>query len=366
MAVLSIVQARPVLALESSVSFSPRVTLLAFLSHGSVRFVIENARWTGATPGSATLDVFCNLLVDKILGEDVDEIAVLSLDPPHHVFCKERLALSREFRTGFDSLVYVGDFPYVKPCRAAAFTHVYNEGPMLAVWAEYYAKIVGPQNVYIIDHGSTDESLEAIKAPIQKITVPRGELDHMNISKFCAHFQRFLLTQYEWVMHTDCDEFLVLAGNEGTLVEYIQTFPAKSTLKPGKAVELLHDPETESPIDMSRPITVQRKWIKENPHYEKPAISSKPTTWLAGFHECCDERTSAEKIWLVHSKHIDEGICLARNSRWNVLKQTELDKQVFQIQNIPFIHATPTELHQYLLESIEGAIQAPNWLAGRF
>jgi len=365
MAILSFVQTIPVITLDSPISLHGVRTVLAFLSNGTLKTAIEIPVWDEASPATAKLEVFCNLLVDKLLVEHVDEVAVLTASAPHSVLCKEKLQLSAAFRQGFDSLIYVSDFSYEKPRRVAAFTHVYNEGPMLEVWASYYAKLLGSENVYVIDHGSTNGTLEQLKTGVQKVRIPRGKVDHMNISKFCSHFQRFLLTQYEWVIHTDCDEFLVHTESENSLLSYIESFPQGSTLKPGKAFDVIHDPQTESPIDFSIPITLQRKRLKENPHFEKPAVSSKPTTWLAGFHECCDERTSAQEMWLIHAKYIDVPFCIERNQTWKSLEQTDLDKLICTIHSTPYVQASPETLEQHLLKKLEGSIPAPDWLKGR-
>jgi hypothetical protein len=41
----------------------------------------------------------------------------------------------------------------------------------------------------------------------QIVSILRGTADHINISQFCGNIQRFLLCQYRWAIHVDCDGF---------------------------------------------------------------------------------------------------------------------------------------------------------------
>ena len=61
----------------------------------------------------------------------------------------------------------------------------------------------------MIDHGSTPPAVEVLSPGTQCIRLPRGLTDPANTARFCNHFQRFLLTQYRWVIHVDVDELLV-------------------------------------------------------------------------------------------------------------------------------------------------------------
>ena len=44
----------------------------------------------------------------------------------------------------------------------AAVTMVYNEPEYLPIWCRHYAKAVGPENCFIIDHGSDDGSTSSL------------------------------------------------------------------------------------------------------------------------------------------------------------------------------------------------------------
>ena len=46
--------------------------------------------------------------------------------------------------------------------RLAALTMAYNEPVWAAVWARFYARQVGAENCFLLDHGSDDGSTEKL------------------------------------------------------------------------------------------------------------------------------------------------------------------------------------------------------------
>ena len=70
-----------------------------------------------------------------------------------------------------------------------------------------------------IDHGSDRSPSFALHPGTQIVSIPRGAVDHINISQFCGYFQRFLLSQYRWVIHVDSDELLVHEHGVAALLE---------------------------------------------------------------------------------------------------------------------------------------------------
>ena len=76
--------------------------------------------------------------------------------------------------------------------RIACFTMVYNEYAMLPLWARYYAKVFGAENLYVLDHGS-DKPYEGLPDGITVISLPRDQFDNWLIARIAGFFQRFLL-----------------------------------------------------------------------------------------------------------------------------------------------------------------------------
>ena len=251
----------------------------------------------------------------------------------------------------------------------AVFTHVYNPGPFLDLWASYYAKIVGRENLFVLDHETTDGSVRRGSDFYQTVPVPRGELDHVNMSRFCAHFQRFLLSNYEWVMHTDCDEFLVTPAGPASFLNILDQYPGGATLLPTCAVELIEAPADKSPVDWNLPLCSQRKWCVENTAFLKPVLSSRPTTWTQGFHHCFDEVKACPDLWMVHAKGVCSEAHAYTNAAFRTRKQTKLDELVFDTSTYETEAAvvkTKAEERFNSALSSQSLREIPEWLVNQF
>lgn len=83
--------------------------------------------------------------------------------------------------------------------RAAVVTFVYNEFINLPIWLRYYAAIFGENNLFVIDHSSNDSST-SILGDVNKIVLPRAELDEHKRCVFMASFQSALLQYFDTVI----------------------------------------------------------------------------------------------------------------------------------------------------------------------
>jgi len=90
----------------------------------------------------------------------------------------------------------------------AVITFVYNEAVNLPIWQKYYGRIFGGENLFIIDHGSSDGSTGLV-GRANKILLPRTELDEHKRCVYMADFHKALLNYFDTVIYTDCDEILV-------------------------------------------------------------------------------------------------------------------------------------------------------------
>lgn len=285
----------------------------------------------------------------------------IALESKDSGIIKEPLKLDVKLHTEFDSISYIQNIKYKKPKIGAAFTHVLNELKMIKLWVKYYGGIFGNQNLYVIDHGSTNDFKSHLPKDVNVITIPRGDCDHWNMSKYCAYFQRFLLTQYEWVIHTDCDEFLMCSeGND--FYKLFSKFKGEN-LRPSKAYDVLMDHENESDLNYDDLILKQRSKMIFNSSFLKTSVTSTPITWGPGFHKCYDKNIEIESLWLFHLKMIDSKETLKRNTEiWQTVTQSELDKKFFilgtdglyQSKDIDFIKSC-------LGESIKHATDIPEW-----
>jgi hypothetical protein len=256
--------------------------------------------------------------------------------------------------------------PYEKPEMLAVFTHAYNEDDMLTQWERHYSKLVGHRHLYVIDHGSLTQPRALLRDETRIVSIPRGAVDHANIAGFCHHFQRFLLTQYRWVIHVDSDEFIVHPGGPSAFLAKLATSATGTIIKPKNGYDLVHDHRHEPPIDGTRPVSLQRRFLKTSPGYAKPAIASTPTTWGLGFHFAFEQENiiEDESLWMIHLAFVDLNRNLARQKKWKHSAKTAVTATfVPESQRDDTVEELAITFDRMLLR--EG-IEMPDWMRGMF
>jgi len=170
----------------------------------------------------------------------------------------------------------------------AIITIVQNGNQFLPVWYRYYSKFFQPQDIYILDFGTTDGSLDGIQANI--IAVPDRSIEIISpANKYLNSFKKELLQKYKYVIYTDYDEIIYFPGGFDTLLqsnqEYYTTY----------GYEIVQNRKTEGPIDWKRPLLEQRKyWYRCEP-FDKSLITRTEFTWAMGNHSISKEKV-IEKI----------------------------------------------------------------------
>ena len=91
--------------------------------------------------------------------------------------------------------------------RVAALTMMYNEPVWASVWARHYAREVGAENCFVLDHGSTDGSTAGLGVGVERLS--RSTLDEDARAALISDRVAGLLRRYDAVVHSDADELLV-------------------------------------------------------------------------------------------------------------------------------------------------------------
>jgi hypothetical protein len=188
---------------------------------------------------------------------------------------------------------------------------VYNEPDFLPVWAAHYCAAVGPENCFVLDHGSDDGSMDA-PVPYQVARLPRSPLDEewraREVSRVCA----FLLDRYEAVAYTDVDELLVADPRRyRSLVELSARMDTDVLTAFG--TNMLQVPG-DAPIDLSKPISAQRRWTRPFSSLCKPILVRRPVTWLPGFHGA-DAASRFGGLYLFHIAYVDHAVTARRQAK---------------------------------------------------
>lgn len=265
-------------------------------------------------------------LLHSLVGEGPLHLCIFDSLGESTIFFKTELAVDRSFYRNTTDLARLFDtLAYARPRRLAVFTHAYNEKTILQIFLRYYRQLVDPADIYIVNHGSDPDQIDHLRGEANVVDIPRGETDHYNIAAFCSHFQRFLLTQYDWVIHIDADELLLFENGIDGFRHSLQAQPPGAILRPGHAYELIHDIRSEAPIDLAQPITLQRSLLVGSPAFHKPALASAPTTWTIGFHGCLEPALTMDQMWLIHLRDFDFDHSVARDAKWSALRRSALD-----------------------------------------
>ena len=192
----------------------------------------------------------------------------------------------------------------------ALLTMVYNERIFLPIWLRYYSRFFAPEDIYVIDHASTDGSTEAggfVRIPVEH---PSDD-DYWRV-EVVEREQRELLDRYDVVLATDVDEIVAPDPRVGTLGDYIDEFDREFVNCIG--YELLHMKRSEPPFDPHLPVLEQRSHWFRNPGYDKPLLAKVPISWGPGFHIRADGRIERDPgLRMIHLHRMDYGICFERH-----------------------------------------------------
>jgi hypothetical protein len=198
----------------------------------------------------------------------------------------------------------------------AVFTIVKNEKVMLPLWLRYYSKYFSAEDMYVLDHQSTDGSTDFLPCNRQ---VVRSEtaFDHHWLNRVVRNYQIQLLQTYKYVLFVECDEFVFHPDGLGV---YIDEFRGISSRCNG--FELQHVTGKEHDVDLSRPILGQRSYWYPNIEYCKTLLSSVPIHWDLGFHLCSNPGKIEPNLYLAHLHRFDYQIALRKNEErarmnWN-------------------------------------------------
>lgn len=208
--------------------------------------------------------------------------------------------------------------------RSAVLTMVHDESVFLPIWLGYYSRYFGPEDIYVLDHQTTDGSTDA--GGFVRIPVSHEGVDHTWMVRTIEGHQRELLDDYDVVLTVDVDEIVTPLPEWGTLEEYLNRIDEDFVNPMG--YEVIHLADREPPFRPGLPILDQRGYWFANDAYSKPVLATEPLRWVPGFHMLEDGRQNWDPdLRLIHLHRMDYEICRARHRlrsrrKWN---ETDLD-----------------------------------------
>lgn len=198
--------------------------------------------------------------------------------------------------------------------KIAVLTMAYNEPVYLPIWARYYGQIVGAQNLFIIDHGSTDDCMSQLPRAANIIRVPRSDaFDEAPRAACVSSLQRALLQYYDAVIYGDCDELIVPDPEiYNSLHDAVSASPL---LTAPIGLHLFHATDREGDLDYNRPILEQRRYCAFTQAMCKPIITKSCVEWSMGFHSANSRPYYSKDIYLFHLKAMDVKGSLLRHAQ---------------------------------------------------
>lgn len=201
--------------------------------------------------------------------------------------------------------------------KIAVITTVYNEDVFLPIWLRHYGGLLGYQNLYVIDDGSTDGSTSNI-GPVNVVHRPKAAIDQYIRAATVSELLNELLAHYEIVIFTDVDELLVLDPLlKRDLGDHLLQVPAKHMNAFG--LNVLHDPLSEPAYDPNHPILKQRRWLQYERGYCKQLVHKDPAYFFPGFHRTTSPTNMIPGLYLFHLRACDYNTSHKRITRRNNL-----------------------------------------------
>jgi hypothetical protein len=209
----------------------------------------------------------------------------------------------------------------------AAFTIVHDEALMLPLWLRYYGRYFDPDDLYVLDHASTDGSTVDLHRNCRVVAVHHeASFDHQWLKSTVETFQEFLLGSYDTVLFAEVDELVVADPRKYSgLDSYVDLLPPSSAAR-CVGFDVVHQPE-EAPLRFDAPVLAQRRYWKASLLYNKRLLSRIPLRWSDGFHQeyRAPDDPADPDLLLVHLHRVDYDACLSRHRAAAAREWNELD-----------------------------------------
>ena len=255
--------------------------------------------------------------------------------------------------------------------KCAVLTIVKNEKYFLPVWLKHYKKYFLNEDIYVLDHETTDGSTDDLDV---HVTMVNNELsfDHQWLLDTVKHHFTKLLETYEAVLFSEADELVYSVEKplSQTIEEFLKSDNEYVTCR---SHEVYHDFTKEIPITGDDKIFPNRKWWFYHDGYDKTLLSKIHLPWHHGFHRTSLNVTPEYKpyessymndLYLIHLQRCDHSQFLIRHLErvnWEMApldgkgdynKQTDLRKILDLYSDVPDTISEIEESHKKALHDI--------------
>ena len=209
----------------------------------------------------------------------------------------------------------------------AIFTMCKNEKYLFPIWYKYYSKYIPKNNIFVLDHESTDNSIRhgnnidnlRVKVTLSEMkkTLYNKKIVH-NKYKYDEKWRRMIIQNfrdqlynigYKVVIFTDTDEIICPNPKKyKDLKEYLLKFLISNQTFVNCIGHEVYAYKDEPLIKWKEKILQQRHIWYKNWMYNKPLIAkaNDKFEWSLGFHKRTDNKYNGDKdLLLIHLKRID-------------------------------------------------------------
>ena len=200
--------------------------------------------------------------------------------------------------------------------KTLAFTFVQNDLVGLRLWLSYYTKYFDDLNIYCFNTKEEHrKDLDELKREYDFVYEFLYEYEGNKIDGtpavllgFIKDIQNTFLGDHDWILCCNLDEIFI--SKRGNLKDLMEKHKNELVALPSEGYDVIQA-EDEKPIDYSKPLFEQRKYMVKNPNYNKIVLTRVPLNWVAGLHKI-DSMTDDESrvikntgLYLIHFKHAD-------------------------------------------------------------
>lgn len=234
------------------------------------------------------------------------------------------------------------------------FVIVREEYFFLPKWYQYYSRFLDDQDIYIVHHvpdpeNSKDTSTDFLKGKCQIFQETHDSVDGNWLIAINKKYQAMLLEKYQAVAHTDVDEIIFVDPRPefkdlGQMMDKFLASDQESMIT--KTFTLMHQPNIEPKIDLTRNILPQRHFWYRDRWYDKSLITKKVQNSNNGHHIYGQYETTPGLLMLhLHQYDFDEYV--NRHIYW-AKNYKFADEDIKHQRNYHYRRVGEKLTHQYL------------------
>lgn len=202
--------------------------------------------------------------------------------------------------------------------KVAVIAAVQREFFLTLYWQNYYGSMFGFENLYVLCDTVNDYYLNLFDDRVNLIDMQQEfHGDNACLINNIQKWQHDLLYEYETVIFTDCDEFLI---PNPIVWKNLADFLDNNTDDYFRAqgYNVIHNIEEEPPINPTKPILSQRKyWYKHGEtngggESKQLILRKQGVRYSSGLHWCEPSVPEHPDLFLIHLKEFDYHINMTR------------------------------------------------------